>query len=93
MISKGLLVLTKTRRGPLRKKVIEAWKAPPLNMVKINWDAALDQQNQVVGLGMIARGEAGCFLSACGIKKRMLVLPVVAEAIAAFHAMLFANNW
>jgi hypothetical protein len=51
MISKGLLVLTKTRRGPLRKKVIEAWKAPPLNMVKINWDAALDQQNQVVGLG------------------------------------------
>jgi hypothetical protein len=41
---------------------------------------------------MIARGEAGCFLSACSIKKRMLVLPVVAEAIAAFHAMLFAKE-
>lgn len=61
-------------------------------MVKINWDVALAQQNKVVGLGIIARDDARCFLSACGFTKRMTVMPVVAEALAALHAMIFCKE-
>jgi hypothetical protein len=31
--------------GPLQTQSIASWKPPPLNMVKINWDAALDHRD------------------------------------------------
>jgi ribonuclease HI len=46
----------------------------------------------VLGIGIIARDDAGKFLNACSMKKQMSVRPVVAEAIAACYAMLFAKE-
>ena len=73
-------------------QLIASWKPPSLNIVKINWDAALDHQNQVLGIGIVARDDARKFLSACSMKKQMSVRPIVAKAIAAFYAMLFAKE-
>lgn len=82
----------KHEEGPLQEQGAILWKPPPFNMVKINWDATLDKQNQVVGLGIVARDGAGRFLSDCSIKKWMMVLPIVAKVVAAFHTMLFAKE-
>jgi hypothetical protein len=49
------------------------WKPPATNMVKINWDAALDLRNQLVGIGVVARDEAGSFLGASSWKKHLSV--------------------
>ena len=45
-------------------------------MVKINWVAALDHRNQVLGIGIIAKDDAGKLLGACSMKKQMSVWPV-----------------
>ena len=49
---------------PLHEADPVRWTSPPVNMIKINWDATLDHQKQVVGLGIFARDEEGHFLSA-----------------------------
>ncbi|XP_059436347.1 uncharacterized protein LOC132169310 [Corylus avellana] len=68
------------------------WQPPPMDMVKVNWDAAIDQRNSCVGLGILARDATGQFMVACGIKQRIVVDPTVAEAIAALHAVIFAKE-
>jgi hypothetical protein len=70
----------------------EKWVPPPLNLVKINWDAAVDSSNKIIGLGMIARDERGKFLAACSKRQSINVEPVVAEALAATQAILFCQE-
>ncbi|XP_059428671.1 uncharacterized protein LOC132162451 [Corylus avellana] len=68
------------------------WQPPPVDMVKVNWDAAIAQRNSCVGIGIIARDATGQFLAACGIKTKIIEDPTVAEAYAALHAVLFAKK-
>jgi ribonuclease HI len=68
------------------------WKPPEQNWVKINWDAAVDQSNQCVGIGVVARDGTGRFLGASSWKISLSARPVVAEAMAAFQALLFASE-
>ncbi|XP_059441925.1 uncharacterized protein LOC132174254 [Corylus avellana] len=68
------------------------WKPPPVNMVKVNWDAAIDKKNSCVGIGILARDANGQFMAACGLKKKTLRDPTVAEAFATLHTVLFANE-
>jgi hypothetical protein len=82
----------KDEEGPLQTQSLASWKPPLMNFVKINWDVALDHRNLVLGIGIIARDDAGQFLSVCSMKKQMSVRSVVTEAIAAFYAMLFAKE-
>jgi hypothetical protein len=67
----------------------EEWKPPQGNMIKINWDAFLDKKRQIVGMGFIARDGRGAFLAAATNFLTLDVEPVVAESIAALHALLF----
>jgi ribonuclease HI len=60
--------------------------------VKINWDAAVDSSNKIIGLGMIARDESGKFLAACSKRQSINVEPMVAEALAAIQAILFCQE-
>lgn len=54
--------------GPLNKVVpdkrSERWRCPPLNVVKINFDAAYHKDDDKYGLGFIARDSKGIFLLA-----------------------------
>jgi hypothetical protein len=46
---------------------IEKWKKTPRGYLKENWDVALDNQNAIIGLGIIARDHKGSVVAmACG---------------------------
>jgi hypothetical protein len=51
------------------------WSKPPLNWIKLNWDAAVDQTTKMIGWGLIARDHKGKVWGSLD--------SVVAEAIAA----------
>jgi hypothetical protein len=56
-------------------------------MVKINWDTALDVNRKIIGLGSIARDDKGTFLAALSKQLLIKVNLVVAETVAALHAV------
>jgi hypothetical protein len=70
--------------------IAKGWTPPPANMVKINWDASLDKNGRIVGMGLIARDGRGTVLAAATKAISSNVDPVVAEALAATHAFLMA---
>jgi ribonuclease HI len=78
--------------GLNKEKEIDKWRPPPLNMIKINWDGAFNNQTGVVGLGAIARDEKGRFIMACGTNKKLLATSVVVEAMAALQAMMVGKE-
>lgn len=61
-------------------------------MVKINWDAALDVNKKIIGLGSIARDDKGIFLAVLSKQLLIKVNPVVAETLVALHAVLFCKE-
>jgi ribonuclease HI len=58
-------------------------------MVKINWDTTLDTTNKKVGVGIMMRDGKGSFLAALSKQVSIDVTPVVAEIIAALHAVMW----
>jgi hypothetical protein len=66
----------------------ESWTPPPDNTVKINWDASLDKNRRIVGMGLIARDGRGSVLAAATKVLFSEVNPVVAKALAATHAFI-----
>ncbi|XP_012855093.1 PREDICTED: uncharacterized protein LOC105974524 [Erythranthe guttata] len=79
----------RTNRGAV------SWVRPEMNVVKINFDAAINKVDGVCGIGVIARtnlGECVGWNSRC-IKQSLD--PTAAEAQAAFMAVEMArtNNW
>jgi hypothetical protein len=66
----------------------EGWTPPPKNTVKINWDASLDKNRRIVGMGLIARDGRGSFMAAATKVLFSDVDPVVAKALAATHALI-----
>ncbi|XP_041026926.1 uncharacterized protein LOC121267121 [Juglans microcarpa x Juglans regia] len=58
------------------------WKKPEYGWLKANFDAALDEQNCVVGLGIIIRNCEREFVAAYSEPQKMKAKAVVAEAIA-----------
>ena len=75
--------------GEEREKEQVAWQPPSRDTIKINWDAALDSRNKSMGLGIIARDCRGGFLAAFSQHLSYDVSPVIAEALAAVHAVIF----
>lgn len=68
------------------------WQPPPRGMIKINWDAALDLTKKKIGLGIVARDDRGSFMAAYSKNQAIEVNPVVAEALAALHAVIFCQE-
>ncbi|XP_059429170.1 uncharacterized protein LOC132162980 [Corylus avellana] len=65
------------------------WQPPPSGMVKLNWDAAVDAKEKIIGLGIVGRDEKGSFLAALSKQMRTDISPVGAEIYAALHAVQF----
>jgi ribonuclease HI len=73
--------------------IVEKRWAPPRGFsLKINFDAALDVRNRVVGLGIVARDEGGRVKGACSVTLKVSASPVEAEALAALQAVIFAQK-
>jgi ribonuclease HI len=61
-------------------------------MLKINWDAAMNTMNGVIGVGIIARDWRG---SVIATKSKHLLLrsePVVVETLVALQALIFCTK-
>jgi hypothetical protein len=43
---------------------VQKWKKPPYGVVKLNWDAAINVEVQMMGLGIVARDHTGQVLAA-----------------------------
>jgi hypothetical protein len=42
----------------------EAWCKPPLEWLKCNWDAALDNETKQIGMGVVVRNSEGQVVAA-----------------------------
>jgi hypothetical protein len=70
----------------------EGWSPPPETTIKINWDASLDKIRRIVGMGMIARDGRGSVIAAATKVLFLEADPVVAETLAATHALIFCHE-
>jgi ribonuclease HI len=63
------------------------WKKPSVGVVKLNWDAAVDERTGNVGLGVIARDYEGRVLAMHGSFCKHIYNPTTAETLAAWKAV------
>jgi hypothetical protein len=68
------------------------WHPPPDDFIKINWDAAINEKERCIGLGIVARDSMGEFMGAKSIMKPIVVEARLAEAMAALLAVLYGKE-
>ncbi|KAL4377888.1 hypothetical protein GQ457_02G017680 [Hibiscus cannabinus] len=68
------------------------WKAPPLSVIKFNFDAAFNQQSRLSTSGVIGRNSQGLIMAACASPHSNVADAFVAEAIACKQAVQFAKE-
>jgi ribonuclease HI len=83
--------------SPLSNSVPQKWKKPPHGVIKLNWDAAIDKNNQRMGIGIIARDHNRNIVAAFVATRLYITDPSSAEALAAWKmaelcVMLGLNN-
>jgi hypothetical protein len=59
------------------------WSKPPQGVYKLNWDAAVDRKQRLIGVGIVARDCKGKVLAARCSFHRYISNPAVAEAFGA----------
>jgi ribonuclease HI len=59
---------------------------------KINWDAALEISNKRVGIGLGVRDGSGVVEAASTVCIPFVTDPMLAEALGAWHALLFCSQ-
>ena len=64
------------------------WTKPPIGVIKINWDAALDLQTGLAGLGTIARDHEGRVLAMATSTYQHIRYHTTVETLAAWHAVV-----
>lgn len=68
------------------------WTKPPDDKWKTNVDAAVDQVAMKMGVGIVIRNAEGRVVAARAQQIPYIVDPLLAEAIAAWHAIYFGKN-
>jgi len=68
------------------------WQPPPIGVLKINWDVAVNKKNGCIGIGIIARDCNGFFLSASSFSQKLVVDPKGAEAIVALYVLILCKE-
>jgi hypothetical protein len=69
--------------------ICKFWKPPMTSFVKVNWDASLNVNSALVGLGCVIRNMDGFVIAAKCCACMAVVDPVCAEAMVAFFALEF----
>jgi hypothetical protein len=64
--------------------VAQTWTKPPYGVIKLNWDAAVNKERQMMGVGIIGRDHNGHICLAFTACRRFLTEPTSAEALAAW---------
>ena len=62
-------------------------------MYKINWNATIDKVCKIMGVGVIVRDDMGTVLAQmCMFVRYIITNQIMAEAYAAWKAMLFSRD-
>ncbi|KAK6139702.1 hypothetical protein DH2020_026556 [Rehmannia glutinosa] len=77
---------------PLQQPGEQEWQPPPIDTVKINFDASFSTATSSWGLGFIARDHNGLSLGWRHKEIHGIFHPTTAEAMAAREAVYFANE-
>jgi ribonuclease HI len=78
--------------GASKNRDEKKWKPPLENMLKINWDIAMDTKTGVISVGIIVRDWRGSFIAAESKHLLLCAEPVVAETLAALQALMFCTE-
>jgi ribonuclease HI len=73
-----------TSAVPINKE--KKWEKPPMNFVKVNWDAAISKEHNITGVGVILRDHRGDVIASFCTHKPTAMEPASAEAMAAWYA-------
>ncbi|XP_042942826.1 uncharacterized protein LOC122277009 [Carya illinoinensis] len=60
------------------------WSPPPEGTVKVNWDVAVSEARDRVGIGLIARDHRGNVIAVKRVAREGCVAPLLAEAMGGF---------
>jgi ribonuclease HI len=74
--------------GQTSNRAFVRWKNPPLGVLKINWDAALDPKTGKMGMGIVARDHEGRVLAMSSSIQTQISHPTTAETLAAWKAVV-----
>ena len=69
-------------------KTVVRWKKPPVGVLKINWDAALDPRTGKTGMGIVARDHEGRVLAMNSYTRNQISHPTTAETLPAWQAVV-----
>ncbi|XP_041017966.1 uncharacterized protein LOC121260189 [Juglans microcarpa x Juglans regia] len=78
-----------TRRNPIQAVI---WSPPPTGIIKVNWDAALWEDQDKLGIGLVARDHEGRIIASKKVAKAGCVIPLLAEAIGAYQGVKLASE-
>jgi ribonuclease HI len=70
----------------------ERWKTPPKGIMKLNWDAAIDRNKKLMGIGIVVRDFTGEVVATQCTTKAYVCNPVVAEAMALWTAVVLLGQ-
>lgn len=65
------------------------WTKSPRDKVKVNWDVALDQKKEIIGMGAILINHEGLVMGTMRISGRFSGNAFTTECYAFFHAIRF----
>jgi hypothetical protein len=65
---------------------VQCWTKPAHGVIKLNWDAAINEEKQMMGLGIVGRDHNGQICLAVADCRRFLTDPTSAEALAAWKS-------
>jgi hypothetical protein len=68
---------------PTREK---KWEKPPVNVVKVNWDASISTELNTMGVGVILTDHVGDVIASFCTYKPTVMEPTTAEALVAWYA-------
>jgi len=78
-------------RAPVVQSLIgcKVWKPPDVGFLKVNWDASVNVNAGVIGLGCVIRNEEGLVMGAKCCVCKVQADPLLVEAMAALLALEF----
>lgn len=70
----------------------KCWEKPDTNVVKVNWNVALDPKSKIMGLGIIIRDDEGEILVSVCANRRHVTQSALAKCYALWRAIEVCND-
>nr|GMD23632.1 putative ribonuclease H-like domain-containing protein [Ipomoea batatas] len=71
---------------------VVSWKAPRYDFLKLNVDATIREDRNMLGMGWVSRDHMGIVVAAGAVGKRRVVLPKEAKTLAVREALSWLED-